>query len=149
MRIGSLVPFEHKKQIHKSNHWFLSRWKAEISYFFNKLCYDLGTTFPENQEIKIDVCNDKDHMIIMAELPGVHEEDLALQFRKGTLTIQGIKRQEIPENNYQFYVSERCYGTFNRSFHIPSRFDLSKAKKELAHGVLILTIPKKKKHPTI
>jgi HSP20 family protein len=145
MRLGSFVPFEHKKKSLKPVPRSFSRWRHDIGSVIFKICRDLGATFPETQEIKIDVCDDKAHMIIMAELPGVQEQDITLELSKGTLTIHGVKHPQVPPEGHQFYLSERCYGSFSRSFHIPFKFDLTKVQKELANGVLILTIPKKRK----
>lgn len=146
MGLGSLVPLEQKKKPLKAQQRSFSRWRKDIKSIFFKVFRDLGATFPECQEIKIDVYNTDSHMVIMAELPGVNEEDITITFTKGTLTIQGTKTQEVCPENYQFYLAERCYGSFSRSFHIPFRVDFSQVQKEFSKGVLVLSMPKKRKH---
>ncbi len=148
MRLGSYSPLDHKKKPLKPAPRSLSRWRNDIGSMFLQFCKDLGATFPECPEIKIEVWGDKEKMIISAEMPGVDETDITLELSKGILTINGFKRPEISPQNRQFYLTERCYGSFSRSFHIPFKFDLSRVHKELSKGVLILTIPKKRKSVT-
>src|SRR5215472_17230527 len=53
---------------------------------------------------------------ITAELPGMNESDIEVKFSDGMLTIEGEKRDEKEEKKKGYYLSERRYGSFQRSF---------------------------------
>ena len=61
-----------------------------------------------------------------------------------TLTIRGEKREEKEEKDKdkQYYLSERRYGAFQRSFRIPVGVDLDRIEANFAKGVLTVTLPK-------
>jgi HSP20 family protein len=59
-----------------------------------------------------------------------------------TLTIKGEKRQEKEEKEENYYLCERSFGSFQRSFTLPAGVDRDKIGSELAKGVLTITLPK-------
>ncbi len=59
-----------------------------------------------------------------------------------TLTIKGEKRQEKEEKEENYYLCERSFGSFQRSFTLPAGVDRDKISSELAKGVLTITLPK-------
>ena len=90
----------------------------------------------------IDVAeNDKGYKIT-AELPGMEAGDLHVSVSGDTLTIKGEKRQEQEEKEENYYMCERSFGSFQRSFSLPAGVDRDKISSELSKGVLTLTLPK-------
>lgn len=86
---------------------------------------------------------DKDTVLeVTAELPGMDVNDIEVKFSDGTLTIKGAKTEVREENKKDHYLSERRYGSFSRSFRIPSVVDADRIEANFKNGVLTVTLPK-------
>lgn len=79
---------------------------------------------------------------ITAELPGIDEKNVEIKLSNGTLTIKGEKSEEKEEREKEYYISERRYGSFHRSFRIPEGVDADKIEASFGKGVLTVTLPK-------
>jgi len=79
---------------------------------------------------------------IIAELPGLDESNVDVKFADGTLTIKGEKKEEKEEKKKDYYVSERRFGSFQRSFRVPKGVDADKIEASFKNGVLTVTMPK-------
>jgi HSP20 family protein len=79
---------------------------------------------------------------ITAELPGLDEKNIDIKLSNGTLTIKGEKSEEKEEKDKEYYLSERRYGSFQRSFQIPEGVDADKIAASFAKGVLTVKLPK-------
>jgi HSP20 family protein len=79
---------------------------------------------------------------ITAELPGLDEENVEVKVSDNTLTIRGEKHEEKEEKDKQYFLSERRYGTFQRSFRIPVGVDVERIAAVFSKGVLTVTLPK-------
>ena len=79
---------------------------------------------------------------ITAELPGMDESNIDVKFSDGTLMIKGEKRDEKEEKKKDYYLSERRYGSFQRSFGVPDGVDADKIEANFKNGVLSVTLPK-------
>lgn len=90
----------------------------------------------------IDVAEDDKAFHITAELPGLEAKDIELSVADGTLVIKGEKKEEKEHKNKNYYMSERAYGSFHRSFALPAQIDHDKIAADLAKGVLTITLPK-------
>lgn len=101
--------------------------------------YENSFTFPTPA---IDVTEDDKAFKITVELPGLEQKDVEVTMANGTLTIKGEKSYEKEEKNKDHHVSERAYGSFQRSFAMPDGVDADKIAADLARGVLTLTLPK-------
>ena len=77
---------------------------------------------------------------LTAELPGLEQKDIEITVSGDTLTLKGEKRYEKEETDR--HVSERAYGSFQRSFTLPETIDREKIAADLAKGVLTITLPK-------
>jgi HSP20 family protein len=90
--------------------------------------------------------NGKQELVLKAELPDMKREDIQVVFENNTLTLKGERKFENTalENavkQEQFHRLERAYGTFSRSFSLPSTVDASKIAAEYKNGVLTVTLP--------
>lgn len=89
-----------------------------------------------------DVFENKDAVKIVAEVPGVSPEDVKLSLESNLLTIRGEKKQQAEEKNERVHRYERSYGTFERTFALPTTVDPEKIVANYANGILTVTIPK-------
>jgi HSP20 family protein len=90
----------------------------------------------------VDIVDKETAYEISAELPGVDENSIDVKFSDGTLTIKGEKRDEREEKKKNFYLAERRYGSFQRSFSIPAGVDADRIEASFKNGVLTVTFPK-------
>ena len=88
----------------------------------------------------IDVAENDKAYKVTAELPGMEAKNVGVTVSGDTLTIKGEKRQEKEEKEENYYLCERSFGSFQRSFTLPA--DRDKISSELAKGVLTITLPK-------
>jgi len=79
---------------------------------------------------------------ISAELPGMDENNIEVRVADDVLTIKGEKKEEREEKDKNYYMSERRYGSFQRSFQLPAGVDQSKIDATFQKGVLTVTLPK-------
>lgn len=80
---------------------------------------------------------------ITAELPGIDEKNVEVKVADGVLTIKGEKQEDKEEKKKDYYMRERSYGSFDRSFQIPDSVDADKIEANFKKGVLTVTLPKK------
>ena len=81
----------------------------------------------------VDIFENKEELLIVADLPGVAKEDLSIQFDKGHLVLAGRLREFGPEEEPFDY---------RRTFVIPQGIDAEKISANLQNGVLRVTLPK-------
>jgi HSP20 family protein len=91
----------------------------------------------------VDVIEKDKAYEITAELPGMDEKDIEVKLANGTLTIMGEKQEDKEEKQKNYYLSERRYGSFRRSFQIPDGVDADKIEATFQKGVLTIAMPKK------
>ena len=91
----------------------------------------------------VDVVESEKAYEITAELPGMDEKNIDVKVADGTLTIKGEKQEEKEEKKKDYYLRERSFGSFERSFAIPEGVDADKIDASFKKGVLTLTLPKK------
>jgi HSP20 family protein len=89
----------------------------------------------------INVFNDGEDFVLVAELPGVKKEDLDIQVRGDTLRIQGKKTVSY-EDGASVHRRERSAGQFDRTLTLPAEVDAAKVTAEHRDGVLTLRLPR-------
>jgi HSP20 family protein len=97
----------------------------------------LGTWRP-----MVDICDTKNAIVVTAELPGVKKEDISIEVKDNILTIRGERSEdsEVKEENY--YRRERSFGSFQRSFSMPTEIKPESIKASFKDGVLKIEVPK-------
>ncbi len=115
----------------------------EIGRVFDSLFsdYDSGS-FVSQWAPRIDVMEHGDAYVIKAELPGVSKNDVKITLQDNVLTLRGEKKQEKEEKDLNFYRVERAYGTFERSFTLPTGVKNDRIDATYRDGVLTITLPK-------
>ena len=90
----------------------------------------------------VDVTETDKAYEINAELPSMDEKNIEVKVADDVLTIKGEKREEKEEKNKDYYLSERSFGSFQRSFQVPNGVDTDKIEASFKNGVLTVTLPK-------
>lgn len=110
------------------------------NYFF-----DFGGETMNSLQPKIDVVEEKDAVMVTAEVPGIKEENLDLKISQdGYLTISGEKEQQSEHSSANSYFNEISYGMFKRTIPLPLNLDYDMADADYDNGVLNVRIPKSK-----
>jgi len=89
----------------------------------------------------LDLYQNNDNVIAVAELPGMRREDIQISLHDGTLTISGERKRES-SNGEKAERTERYIGTFRRSITLPARVDANKVTATYRDGILTVTLPK-------
>ena len=87
--------------------------------------------------------NANQEIVLKAELPGIVREDIDVRVENNTLTLRGERKRDTEVKQEQFHRVERSYGSFSRSFSLPSRIDTDQVRAEFKDGVLAITLPVK------
>lgn len=90
----------------------------------------------------LDVHQDKDHVFVTCELPGMKKEDIDISLHNGTLTLSGERKDETGRAEGSWSRTERFFGKFQRSVSLPTAVDSANVKASYKDGVLTVTLPK-------
>lgn len=90
----------------------------------------------------VDIAENENEFIVKAEIPGLKQEDIKVTLKNDALTISGEKQQEKEDKHKNYHRIERSYGSFNRSFYLPSKVVEEKIKATYKNGLLEIVIPK-------
>ena len=95
----------------------------------------------------MEIVEDKNALVVTAELPGLAAKDVDISVDDGVLTVSGEKQEEKREGteDSEHYLFERRYGSFRRSFTLPNTVDVDKISAEFENGVLKVSMPKSEK----
>jgi HSP20 family protein len=91
---------------------------------------------------KVETSEDDKQFEISVELPGVDEKDVSVSVDDGVLTIKGEKKSEREEKKKDYHLTERSYGSFQRSFQLPENANQDKISADFENGVLKIALPK-------
>jgi HSP20 family protein len=90
----------------------------------------------------VDVYEEKDDIIVKAELPGMDKNDIEVNISDSQLTLKGEKKKEEKVEEENYYRCERSYGAFFRTLELPSTVQADKIKASFKNGVLEVRLPK-------
>lgn len=90
----------------------------------------------------VDIAETPEEFQIKAELPEVKKEDVKINIEDGVLRISGERKQEKEEGGKKWHRVERTYGSFMRTFSLPTNVDDAKIQADYKDGVLTLRLPK-------
>jgi HSP20 family protein len=91
----------------------------------------------------VDIYENKDQIVIEAELPGMNREDFDLSFENNVITLRGERKFEKKDESDNYHRVERSYGSFTRSFTLPPTVSGEGISAEYRNGVLRVTLPKR------
>ncbi len=90
---------------------------------------------------RVDVFENKDGILLLADMPGVSKDKLELRVENDTLLIEGEIAPDTPENMEAVYAEVRL-SRYRRAFSLSSELDTSRIDAQLRDGVLNLRIPR-------
>jgi HSP20 family protein len=93
--------------------------------------------------VPVDVREEGDRIVLVADLPGTRPEDVKLTFENGVLTLAGERREPASDKTPTFHRKERVHGLFERHFKLSPDIDGDKVEATFEHGVLTITMPRR------
>jgi HSP20 family protein len=90
----------------------------------------------------VDIFEKEDCLVLKAELPGMKEKDIDINVENGVLSLKGERRREAEVKNENYHRTERYYGTFVRTFALPTMVDVARIRATYKDGVLEVVLPK-------
>jgi HSP20 family protein len=94
----------------------------------------------------MDLVETDDHFVLRADLPGLGEDDVAIELEDNVLTVSGERKAEHEDTREGFYRLERASGAFRRSLTLPDGVDAEGISAKFDKGVLEIRIPKPAEH---
>ena len=91
----------------------------------------------------VDVYEDEHSITLKIEVPGIEEKDIDVRIENNTLTVHGERKFEKEEKEENFRRVERQYGSFTRSFTLPTTVDADKVQAHYDKGILKVQLAKK------
>jgi HSP20 family protein len=131
----------------------LTRWDPvrEFSTLQDRMSRLVRDSFGDGQEAlatssfapAVDVYEDEHSVTLKIEVPGVDEKDIDVRIENNTLTVHGERKYEEQEKEENYRRIERRYGSFTRSFTLPSTMDTNSVSANYDKGVLKIQLAKK------
>jgi len=130
----------------------LMRWDPyrEVSSLQDRLNRAFGGRTERDDEMQlaawappVDIAEEKDRILITAELPGFKENEIEIQTENGMLTLRGERKFEKETDGKSYHRVERSYGQFVRSFSLPNNVDREKIQATFRDGLLQVELPKR------
>jgi HSP20 family protein len=91
----------------------------------------------------VDIYEDEHTVTLKVEVPGIDEKDIDVRIENNLLTVHGERKIETEEKQENYRRVERQYGSFTRTFTLPSTVDAEKVAADYDKGVLKIALPKK------
>jgi HSP20 family protein len=113
-----------------------------FSSFFDTPAAGNGTASARRWIPAMDLVETDDHYVLTADLPGLSQDDLNLEFEGDVLTLSGERKSEHSDRREGFYRLERAVGSFSRSLTLPEGVDPEAVTATFDNGVLEVRIPK-------
>lgn len=92
--------------------------------------------------LDLDVEARNDAFVVHANVPGLKPEDIQIEIVDNTLTLRGEFKAETKNEDKNYLLMERSYGSFSRSIALPTAVNAAKAEASVENGVLTLRLPK-------
>ena len=132
----ALIPSLRKNHLLRSSHRDL----------FDRFFEDFGmpSFFSEERAFTpaFDVSENDSNFVVKAEVPGIDQKNIDISLSNGLLTISGEKKHEKKEESEHYHTVERSYGSFRRTFRLPTEVDTDNVDATYKDGVLTVTLPK-------
>lgn len=114
---------------------FPSRWFEMTP--LSRFASDIGDVVPA-----VDVVDEETLYRVTAELPGLSEKDIEVTKDGDLLTIKGEKKEQREQREKGYFLSERHFGSFQRSLCLPNGIDDSRIEAKFENGILTIVLPK-------
>ena len=90
----------------------------------------------------VDLYDEKDNLVVRAELPGMKKEDIEISLHEGVLTVSGERKMEEKKEEGETYRAERFFGRFHRTISLPTVVNAEKVSATYKDGILTVILPK-------
>ena len=122
-----------RRMTEEMDRWFEGRWPG-------------GEVSPWTPTV--EVTEHEGNLEVIADLPGINENDVKVEVTDEGLAIQGERKREREEKGERYYRSERSYGQFYRLIPLPENANLDQARAEFRNGELRISIPVPERKPS-
>lgn len=92
--------------------------------------------------IPLDVLQTDEAVVVKATVPGMSADDLSVSISGEALCIKGELKEELEQDEGEYLLRERRFGSFSRTITLPTLVDSAKAEATFKDGILTLTLPK-------
>jgi len=96
----------------------------------------------EEGELAVDLCENKDELILQAVIGGVEIKELDISITNDMITVRGERKRESKDKIEKVYYNECFWGPFSRSLILPQEINADKAKAMIKNGLLTIYLPK-------
>ncbi len=135
-RSTDIAPFGSlQEEVNRLFDQFLTSWPT--NYVTPRYNNEYASFYP-----KMDLREDDKYVSISADLPGMTDKDVEVMVSPGGITIRGERKEESNRKEGGYYMSERTFGQFERTFTLPNGLDIEKAHATFKNGALTVTVPK-------
>jgi HSP20 family protein len=128
--------------------WSPFREMVDMQRRLDRIFDDMGQNLPESDWseagnwLALDVHETDDAFTVETDLPGLKAEDINVSLHDNMLTISAETNREEQKENQNRIISERRYGSFQRSIRLPNAVNPDQVEAHFENGVLHLTLPK-------
>lgn len=139
----AISPFgDGERWIDELERWFEEDLRRPFSLMRSSFMPRLRAATLREMMPSVDIFEDGDDVVVKAEIPGMNKEEIDITVTDSTMTISGEKKQEEKVQRKDYYRMERSYGSFTRTFRLPTEVQSDKAKATYKEGVLEVRLPK-------
>jgi HSP20 family protein len=148
----SLIPWKNKRSAYRVDDDWMSapmiRFRSEMDQLFNRFfggamdMVENGFNAMTCWAPSLDVSETDTEVTVRAEVPGIDPKDLQITVAGNMLTIAGEKKDVTERKGENFYHSERRFGAFRRSVHLPAPVDAEKITAEHKNGLVFIRLKK-------
>lgn len=136
MNINRFSPWTHQTGLQ-------DELKNVLEKFFGENETDQSNVVTSQWMPRVDIREESDSFVILADIPGVDPNDIEIHMDKGILSIKGERHAEKKENTERYSRVERSHGVFYRRFALPDSANAEGITASGKHGVLEIRIPKR------
>ena len=124
----------------------LQEFQREMGTLFDRrLDEDTGIMATSDWAPAVDIKEEDNRFLILADVPGVEPDDIEVKMENGMLSIKGERHKEYEEEREGYKRVERMYGSFHRRFSLPDTADAEGISAKSHNGTLEISIPKTEK----
>ncbi|MFN2105288.1 MAG: Hsp20/alpha crystallin family protein [Candidatus Promineifilaceae bacterium] len=118
------------------------RWLNDFDRYVDRQLERPSWAANSEQSLAVDVSENDEGYVVKASVPGINPEEVKITFDDDVLTIKGEIVNESEEEEENFHIRERWYGSFGRSLRFPTNVDADAIEATYENGVLTLIVPK-------
>lgn len=113
-----------------------------LDNFFRGGVQDDGSLAVSYWTPAVDIAQHDNEFVVKVELPGINKDDVKITLESNILTIRGEKKEETNVKEENYHRVERTYGSFQRSFKLPTTVKADNIDAMYKDGILTVTLPK-------